>query len=201
MRTGCPARGGLDVTILGELRAWACSVRACDGRRRHQRPRQRLGGGTLGSTAHHEDHKLVVIEHVCREPPYSELATVLSARDIDEIQLTDPVDLPIFAELNTMLGRRASAAIVLNLPMRNLGGSPTGIEPATFSRATIRMNSNWNSALLSQKVDICRGFMDHSRFVAYRGILPDIAPIAATTAATPWARGSPRLPLLRTRAG
>jgi hypothetical protein len=67
------------------------------------------------------------------EVPYSELATVLSAGDIDEIQLTDPVDLPTFAELNTMLGRGASAAIVLNLPMRNSGGSLTGIEPATFS--------------------------------------------------------------------
>jgi hypothetical protein len=67
------------------------------------------------------------------EVPYSELATVLSAGDIDEIQLTDPVDLPTFAELNTMLGRGVSAAIVLNLPMRNSGGSLTGIEPATFS--------------------------------------------------------------------
>jgi hypothetical protein len=45
------------------------------------------------------------------------------------------------------------------------------------------MNSNWNSALLSQKVDICRNFMDYSRFVAHRGILLDIVPIAATTAA------------------
>jgi hypothetical protein len=42
---------------------------------------------------------------------------------------------------------------------------------------------NRDSALLSQKVDVCRDLVDHSRFVAYRGIPPDIVPIAATTAA------------------
>ena len=38
--------------------------------------------------------------------------------------------------------------------------------------------------------------MDHSRFVAYRGIPPDVVPIAATTAAKPWATGSLGFPLL-----
>ena len=43
--------------------------------------------------------------------------------------------------------------------------------------------------------------MDHSRFDAYRRILPDIVPIAATTAAKPWAMGSLTLLLLGTRPG
>ena len=42
---------------------------------------------------------------------------------------------------------------------------------------------SYHSALLSQKSGNCRGFVDHTRFVAYRRIPPDSVPIAATTAA------------------
>ncbi len=76
-----------------------------------------LRAGRLDLLRHHGGYKLVVTEHVRREVAYpdqaAELATALSAGDIDEIQLTDPVELKIFAELNAVLGRGESASIAV----------------------------------------------------------------------------------------
>ncbi len=52
-----------------------------------------------------------------------------------------------------------------------------GARTRDLPNATIRISSNWNSASLSQNLEVCRGFLDRSRFAAYRGIPPDIAPI------------------------
>lgn len=66
---------------------------------------------------HHADYRIVVTEHVRREVTYpnqsAELEAALSAEDIDEIQLTDPTELRLFAELNAVLGRGESAAIAV----------------------------------------------------------------------------------------
>lgn len=76
-----------------------------------------LRAGRLDLLRHHEGYELVVTEHVRREVTYpdqsAELATALSAGDIEEIQLTDIVELRIFAELNAVLGRGESAAIAV----------------------------------------------------------------------------------------
>lgn len=74
-----------------------------------------LRAGRLDLLGHHADYKLVVTEHVRMEVTYpeqaAELATALSAGNIEEVRLTDPVELGIFAELNAVLGRGESAAI------------------------------------------------------------------------------------------
>ena len=81
-----------------------------------------------------------------------------------------------------------------------LGVRSARLEPATFG-ATIRIDSNRNSASPSPKIDICRDFVDHKRFVAYRRIPPDIVPTPATTAAKRWVIGNVGFPLLGTRVG
>jgi predicted nucleic acid-binding protein len=76
-----------------------------------------LRAARLDLVSHHRDYKLVVTEHARGEVTYpeqsAELATALSAGDIDEVQLTDPVELGIFAGLNAVLGRGESAAIAV----------------------------------------------------------------------------------------
>ncbi len=76
-----------------------------------------LRAGRLNLLRHHEGYKIVVTEHVRREVTYptqaAELAAAFSAGDIDEIQVTDPVELEIFAELNAFLDRGESASIAV----------------------------------------------------------------------------------------
>lgn len=76
-----------------------------------------LRAGRLDLLRHHEGYKIVVTEHVRREVTYpdqaAELVAALSSGDIDEIQVTDPVELGIFAELNAVLGRGESASIAV----------------------------------------------------------------------------------------
>lgn len=76
-----------------------------------------LRAGRLDLLRHHEGYKLVVTEHARREVTYpgqsAELAAALSAGDVDEIQLTDPVELSLFAKLNAVLGRGESATIAV----------------------------------------------------------------------------------------
>lgn len=76
-----------------------------------------LRASRLELVSHHVDYKLVVTEHVRKEVTYpeqsAELAAALSAGEIDEVQLTDPVELDTFAELNAVLGRGESAAIAV----------------------------------------------------------------------------------------
>jgi predicted nucleic acid-binding protein len=75
-----------------------------------------LRAGRLDLLCHHEDYKLVATEHARREVTYPDQAAelaALSARDIDQIQLTDVVELRIFAELNAVLGRGESAVIAV----------------------------------------------------------------------------------------
>lgn len=76
-----------------------------------------LRAGRLDLLSHHRDYKLVATEHARMEVTYpeqsAELAAALSAGDIDEVQLTDPIELGIFAELNAVLGRGESAAIAV----------------------------------------------------------------------------------------
>lgn len=76
-----------------------------------------LRASRLDLVSHHVDYKLAVTEHVRQEVTYpdqsAELTTALSAGTIDEVQLTDPVELGIFAELNAVLGRGESAAIAV----------------------------------------------------------------------------------------
>ena len=76
-----------------------------------------LRAGRLDLLRHHGGYKLVVTEHVRREVAYpdqaAELTMALSAGNIDEIQLTDPIELGIFAELNAVLDRGESASIAV----------------------------------------------------------------------------------------
>jgi len=76
-----------------------------------------LRAARLDLVSRHRDYKLIVTEHVRREVTYpeqsAELAATLSSGDIDEVGLTDPVELVIFAELNAVLGRGESAAIAV----------------------------------------------------------------------------------------
>lgn len=76
-----------------------------------------LRAGRLDLLRHHEDYRIVVTEHVRREVRYpdqaSELAEALTAGDITELQVTDPTELAIFAELNAVLGREESASIAV----------------------------------------------------------------------------------------
>lgn len=76
-----------------------------------------LRAGRLDLLRHHEGYRIVVTEHVRREVTYpdqaAELAAALTAGDIDETQVTDPVELGIFAELNAVLGRGESASIAV----------------------------------------------------------------------------------------
>lgn len=76
-----------------------------------------LRAGRPELLCHHEGYKVVITEHVRREVTYpeqaAELTAALSAGDIDEILLTDPVELSLFAELNAVLGRGESAAIAV----------------------------------------------------------------------------------------
>ncbi len=76
-----------------------------------------LRAGRFDLLRHHEGYRIVVTEHVRREVRYpdqaAELAKALTEGDIDEIQLTDPVELSLFAELNAVLGRGESAAIAV----------------------------------------------------------------------------------------
>ena len=76
-----------------------------------------LRAGRLDLLRHHEGYKIVVTEHVRREVTYpdqaAELAESITAGDIEEIQVTDPDELEIFAELNAVLGRGESASIAV----------------------------------------------------------------------------------------
>lgn len=76
-----------------------------------------LRAGRLDLLRCHEGYKVVITEHVRREVTYPEQAAELSAAltdgDMDEIQLTDPVELSLFAELNAVLDRGESAAIAV----------------------------------------------------------------------------------------
>ena len=76
-----------------------------------------LRAGRLDLLRYHEGYKIVVTEHVSQEVRYPDqvagLAEALTAGDIAEIQVTDPVELEIFAELNTVLGRGESASIAV----------------------------------------------------------------------------------------
>ncbi|MGB3632953.1 MAG: hypothetical protein WA982_02820, partial [Rubrobacteraceae bacterium] len=76
-----------------------------------------LRAGRLDLLRHHEGYKIVVTEHVRQEVRYPDqtvgLAAALTAGDIAEIQVTDPAELEIFAELNTVLGRGESASIAV----------------------------------------------------------------------------------------
>jgi predicted nucleic acid-binding protein len=76
-----------------------------------------LRAGRLDLLRHHGGYRIVVTEHVRREVSYpdqaAELVEAITAGDIDEIQVTDPVELEIFAELNAVLGRGESACIAV----------------------------------------------------------------------------------------
>lgn len=76
-----------------------------------------LRAGRLDLLLQHKDYKLVVTEHTRREVTYpeqaAELESAISAGGIDEIQLTDPAEISLFAELNAVLGRGESAAIAV----------------------------------------------------------------------------------------
>lgn len=76
-----------------------------------------LRAGRLDLLCHHEDYRITVTEHVRREVRYpdqaAELSVALAAGDIAEIQVTDPIELAIFAELNAVLGRGESASIAV----------------------------------------------------------------------------------------
>lgn len=76
-----------------------------------------MRAGRLDLLRHHGGYRIVVTEHVRREVSYpdqaAELAEAIKAGDIDEIQVTDPVELEIFAELNAVLGRGESACIAV----------------------------------------------------------------------------------------
>jgi predicted nucleic acid-binding protein len=76
-----------------------------------------LRAGRLDLLRHHGGYRIVVTEHVRRGVSYpdqaAELAEAITAGDIDEIQVTDPVELEIFAELCTVLGRGESACIAV----------------------------------------------------------------------------------------
>ncbi len=76
-----------------------------------------LRAGRLDLLRHHEGYKIVVTEHVRGEVTYpgqaAELAAAISSGNIEEIQVTDPVELGIFAELNAVLGRGESASIAV----------------------------------------------------------------------------------------
>lgn len=66
---------------------------------------------------HHRGYRILVTEHVRGEVSYpdqaAELAEAITSGDIDEIQVTDPVELEIFAELSAVLGRGESACIAV----------------------------------------------------------------------------------------
>ncbi len=76
-----------------------------------------LRAGRLDLLRHQGDYRIVVTEHVRREVTYpdqeAELAEALAVGDIDEIQVTDPAELELFAELNAVLGRGESASIAV----------------------------------------------------------------------------------------
>jgi len=76
-----------------------------------------LRAGRLDLLRDHRRYRIVVTEHARREVTYpdqaSVLAAALSAGDIGEIELTDPTELTLFAELNAVLGRGESAAIAV----------------------------------------------------------------------------------------
>lgn len=76
-----------------------------------------LRAGHLGLLRHHEGYRIVVTEHVRGEVRYpdqaAELAEAITAGDIEETQVTDTVELEIFAELNAVLGRGESASIAV----------------------------------------------------------------------------------------
>ena len=71
----------------------------------------------LDPLRHHGAYRIVVTEHVRREVSYpdqaAELAEAIAAGDIDEIQVTDPVELEIFAKLSAVLGSGESACIAV----------------------------------------------------------------------------------------
>jgi predicted nucleic acid-binding protein len=76
-----------------------------------------LRAGRLDLLRHHESYRIGVTEHIRREvtcpDQVAELAEAVTARDIDEIRMIDPVELKIFAELNAVLGRGESASIAV----------------------------------------------------------------------------------------
>jgi predicted nucleic acid-binding protein len=76
-----------------------------------------LRAGRLDLLRHHGDYRIVVTEHVRRGVSYpdqaAELTEAITAGDIDEIQVTDHVELKIFAELCTVLGRGEAACIAV----------------------------------------------------------------------------------------
>ncbi len=65
-----------------------------------------LRAGRLDLLRHHGGYRIVVTEHARREVRYpdqaAELAEAITAGDIDEIQVTDPVELETFAELSAL---------------------------------------------------------------------------------------------------
>lgn len=76
-----------------------------------------LRSGRLDLLLQHKDYKLIITEHARREVTYpeqaAELESAISGRDINQIQLTDPSEISLFAELNAVLGRGESAAIAV----------------------------------------------------------------------------------------
>lgn len=76
-----------------------------------------LRAGRLDLLRHHEGYRIVVTEHVRTEVRYpdqaAELAEAITAGDIEETQVTDPVELEVFAELHAVLGRGESASIAV----------------------------------------------------------------------------------------
>lgn len=76
-----------------------------------------LRANRLDLLRQHTDYKIHVTEHVRREIAYpyqkAELDGAISSGDIEEVSLTDTVEVELFAELNAVLGRGESAAIAL----------------------------------------------------------------------------------------
>ncbi len=76
-----------------------------------------LRANRLDLLRQHRDYKIHVTEHVRGEITYphqkAELDGAISSGDIEEVSLTDTVEVELFAELNAVLGRGESAAIAL----------------------------------------------------------------------------------------
>jgi predicted nucleic acid-binding protein len=65
----------------------------------------------------HKDYRIVITEHVRSEiadqQQAVDLASAVSAGEIEETSVTDPTELALFATLNAILGRGESAAIAV----------------------------------------------------------------------------------------
>lgn len=76
-----------------------------------------LLAGRFDLLRQHRNYRLVVTEHARREVTYpaqaTELESAISVGDVDQTDLTDPAEISLFAELNTVLGRGESAAIAV----------------------------------------------------------------------------------------